>query len=58
MVTKRDYNSLEIEAAKSVLIELMHLLGEYREDIVIGLFLGLGNYNILSIIITHILISF
>lgn len=35
MVTKRDYNSLEIEAAKSVLIELMHLLGEYREDIVI-----------------------
>lgn len=35
MVTKRDYNSLEIETAKSVLIELMHLLGEYREDIVI-----------------------
>jgi hypothetical protein len=35
MVTRRDYTAEAVEAAKSVLIELMHLLGEYREDIVL-----------------------
>jgi len=35
MVTKRDYTAEAIEAARSVLIELMHLLAEYREHIVV-----------------------
>jgi len=35
MVTKRDYNEITIKAAKSVLIELVHLLGEYRDHIVV-----------------------
>ncbi|KAF0220900.1 MAG: hypothetical protein FD174_897 [Geobacteraceae bacterium] len=35
MVTRRDYTAEAVEAAKSVLIELMHLLGEYRDDIVL-----------------------
>ncbi len=33
MVTKRDYTAEAIAAAKSVLIELVHLLGEYREGV-------------------------
>lgn len=35
MVTRRDYAAEAVEAAKSVLIELAHLLGEYRDDIVL-----------------------
>jgi hypothetical protein len=35
MVTQRDYTSEAVNAARSVLIELMHLLGEYREHIVL-----------------------
>lgn len=35
MVTKKDYNEMSIKAAKSVLIELMHILGEYRDHIVV-----------------------
>ena len=35
MVTRRDYTAEAVEAAKSVLIELMHLLREYRDDIVL-----------------------
>ncbi len=35
MVTKRDYTSEAVEAARSVMLELSHLLGEYRDGIVI-----------------------
>lgn len=35
MVTRKDYVKKAVEAAKSVLIELSHLLGEYQENIVI-----------------------
>ena len=35
MVTRRDYTAEAVEAAKSVLIELTHLLGEYRDNIVL-----------------------
>jgi hypothetical protein len=35
MVTCRDYTAEAVEAAKSVLIELTHLLGEYRDNIVL-----------------------
>jgi hypothetical protein len=35
MVTRRDYNAEMVEAARSVLIELTHLLGKYREQIVL-----------------------
>ncbi len=35
MVTRHDYNQEMVEAARSVLIELVHLLGEYREDMVL-----------------------
>ena len=35
MVTKRDYTAEKVAAARSVLIELVHLLGEYRDDIVL-----------------------
>lgn len=35
MVTRKDYTKNAVEAAKSVLIELSHLLGEYQEHIVI-----------------------
>jgi hypothetical protein len=35
MVTRRDYTAEGIEAARSVLIELVHLLGEYKDDIVL-----------------------
>lgn len=34
MATKSDYAQRDIEAAKSVLIELMQILGEYREQMV------------------------
>ena len=46
MVTRKDYTAEAIKAAHSVLIELMHLLGEYRENIVlIG---GWGPHILLS----------
>jgi hypothetical protein len=35
VVTRRDYTAEGIEAARSVLIELVHLLGEYKDDIVL-----------------------
>jgi len=35
MVTRKDYTEDAIHAARSVLIELVHLLGEYRDDIVL-----------------------
>lgn len=35
MVTRRDYTADAVEAAKSVLIELTHLLGECRDNIVL-----------------------
>lgn len=34
-VTFRDYSREQVEAARSVLLELVHLLGEYRDDIVV-----------------------
>ncbi len=34
-VTFRDYSADQVEAARSVLLELAHLLGEYRDDIVV-----------------------
>ncbi len=33
MVTRRDYTAEAVEAARSVLTELIHLLGEYKDDI-------------------------
>jgi len=35
MVTERDYDREAVEAARSVLVELMRVLGEYRKDIVL-----------------------
>jgi len=35
MVTRRDYNAETVAAARSVMIELIHLLGEYRDVMVI-----------------------
>lgn len=35
MVNRTDYNQEAVEAAHSVLIELMHLLGEYRDHMVL-----------------------
>lgn len=34
-MTRKDYSAEAVQAAKSVLIELSHLLGEYKEDIVL-----------------------
>jgi predicted nucleotidyltransferase len=34
-MTRRDYTAEAVEAARSVLIELVHLLGEYKEDMVL-----------------------
>ncbi len=34
-VTHRDYSADLVEAARSVLLELVGLLGEYRDDIVV-----------------------
>jgi len=34
-LTFRDYSTDQVEAARSVLLELVHLLGEYRDDIVV-----------------------
>jgi hypothetical protein len=35
MVTKRDYDAQLVEAAHSVMLELVHLLGEYRDAVVV-----------------------
>ncbi len=35
MVTRHDYNHEMVEAARAVLVELIHLLGEYRDDMVL-----------------------
>lgn len=35
MVTRNDYREESIQAARSVLLELTHLLGEFRDDIVL-----------------------
>ena len=35
MVTRRDYDALQVEAARSVMLELVRLLGEYHDDIVV-----------------------
>lgn len=35
MVRRRDYTAEGVEAARSVLIELVHLLGEYKDNIVL-----------------------
>ncbi|MEW6585910.1 MAG: hypothetical protein AB1442_09915 [Nitrospirota bacterium] len=35
MATRTDYNEIAVKAARSVLLELAHLLGEYREDMVL-----------------------
>ena len=35
MVSKTDYSSEAVEAARSVMIELVHMLGEYREHMVL-----------------------
>jgi len=35
MVTKRDYDAMQVEAARSVMLELVNLLGEYHDDIVV-----------------------
>src|SRR5260370_29171734 len=34
-LTFRDYSADQVAAARSVLLELVHLLGEYRDDIVV-----------------------
>ena len=35
MVTLRDTPPIEVQAARAVLLELAHLLGEYRQDVVL-----------------------
>lgn len=35
MVTQRDYNREAVEAARSVLLEILHVLGEYQDNIVL-----------------------
>lgn len=35
MVTLQDYPLVEVQAAHAVLLELAHLLGEYRQDVVL-----------------------
>lgn len=35
MVNKNDYGKREVDACKKVLIELIHLLGEIKDDIVL-----------------------
>jgi len=35
MVTRQDYNKKMVEAAHSVMLELAHVLGEYRDSIAI-----------------------
>ncbi len=35
MVTRQDYEQREVEACRSVLIELIHLLGEFKDALVL-----------------------
>ena len=35
MVTRTDYNQIAVNAAYSVLIEILRILGEYRENVVL-----------------------
>ncbi len=35
MVTRTDYNSIAVDAAHSVLLEIVHVLSEYRDHIVL-----------------------
>jgi hypothetical protein len=35
VVTWKDYDSIEVEAARSVMLELVRLFVEYRDDIVV-----------------------
>lgn len=35
VATRRNYSEKAVEAARSVLLELAHLLGEYREDVIL-----------------------
>jgi len=35
MVTKKDYDAIQVEAARSVMLEVVRLLAEYRDDIVV-----------------------
>ena len=34
-MTKKDYDVLQVDAARSVMLELVRLLAEYRDDIVV-----------------------
>ena len=36
MVTRTDYNQIAVKAAYSVLIEVVRILGEYRDNIIPG----------------------
>jgi hypothetical protein len=35
VVSKKDYDAIQVEAARSVMLELVRLLAEYRDDIVV-----------------------
>jgi hypothetical protein len=35
MVTRKDYNEIAVRAARSVMLELLRILGEYRDDIAV-----------------------
>ena len=35
MVTKKNYDAIQVDAARSVMLELVRLLAEYRDDIVV-----------------------
>jgi hypothetical protein len=35
VVSKKDYDTVQVEAARSVMLELVRLLAEYRDDIVV-----------------------
>jgi len=39
VLTRTDYTEAAVRAARSVLLELIHLLGEYKDDIVICMIL-------------------
>ena len=52
MVTRPDFTADAVTAARSVIVELFHLLGEYRDDIVViggwillQLFSGIGSVS-------------
>jgi hypothetical protein len=34
-VTRSEYDAILVDAARSVMLELVHLLGEYRDDVVV-----------------------